>query len=107
MLDQKAFYAEVGQKVKQARERRGLTQEELSSQVSLTRTSITNIEQGRQKFMLHTLIQMAAALAVAPSSLLPEAIPPPADDLEVELKDLPANKRQWIKKTIEADEYSE
>jgi transcriptional regulator with XRE-family HTH domain len=50
----------------------GLTQEALASQVSLTRTSITNIEKGRQKFLLHTLFDIASALGVPPGTRLPQ-----------------------------------
>lgn len=55
MADYQAFYAEVGRRIRQAREKRGLSQEALASAVSLTRTSVTNIEKGRQKFLVHTI----------------------------------------------------
>lgn len=100
MLDRKSFYLSVGKKVKQARENRSCTQEELAAKVSLSRTSITNIEQGRQQFMAHTLIEIASALAVTPASLLPEINTKFADTLDEKLKDLPLNKRRWIKSTL-------
>jgi transcriptional regulator with XRE-family HTH domain len=100
MLDRKSFYLSVGKKVKQARENRNITQEELASKVSLSRTSITNIEQGRQQFMAHTLIEIATALAVSPTSLLPEINTKFADTLDDKLKDLPPNERRWIKSTL-------
>jgi transcriptional regulator with XRE-family HTH domain len=101
MLDRKSFYLSVGKKVKQARENRSYTQEELASKVSLSRTSITNIEQGRQQFMLHTLIEIAAALAVTPASLLPEKQDTKfADTLDEKLKELSPNKRRWIKSAL-------
>jgi transcriptional regulator with XRE-family HTH domain len=40
--------------------------------VALSRTSVTNIEKGRQKMMLHTLWQFASALGVDPTVLLPD-----------------------------------
>ena len=43
------FYAEVGRRVRMAREAAGLTQDALADQVELSRTSVTNIEKGRQK----------------------------------------------------------
>lgn len=100
MLDRKSFYLSVGKNVKQARENRNVTQEELASKVSLSRTSITNIEQGRQQFMAHTLIEIATALAVNPASLLPEINTKFADTLDDKLKDLPPNERRWIKSTL-------
>jgi transcriptional regulator with XRE-family HTH domain len=71
LSDQALFYAEVGRRVRQARERVGLTQEDLAARVSLSRTSVTNIEKGRQKLLLHTLYGLAAALQVSPVALLP------------------------------------
>lgn len=48
-----------------------VTQEALAKLVGLTRTSLTNIEKGRQKILLHTFADLAAALRVAPAELLP------------------------------------
>lgn len=70
--DQVAFYAEVGRRVRHARERAGLTQDALAGRVSLSRTSVTNIEKGRQKVLLHTLCNLADALGVTPDVLMPE-----------------------------------
>lgn len=70
--DQVAFYAEVGRRVRRARERAGLTQDALASRVSLSRTSVTNIEKGRQKVLLHMLCNLADALGVTPEVLMPE-----------------------------------
>jgi len=100
MLDRKSFYVSVGKKVKQARENSSYTQEELAAKVSLSRTSITNIEQGRQQFMAHTLIEIAIALSVPLASLLPEINTKFADTLDEKLKDLPPNERRWIKSTL-------
>jgi DNA-binding XRE family transcriptional regulator len=77
LRDRDAFYAEVGRRVRQARERVGLTQDALASRVSLSRTSVTNIEKGRQKLSVHTLCGLAAELGVAPGVLLPEVAPCP------------------------------
>ena len=72
MINSEDLYRGVGQRIRKIREERKLTQAELATIVSLTRTSITNIEQGRQKLLLHTLYDIAAALAVEPKDLLPE-----------------------------------
>jgi transcriptional regulator with XRE-family HTH domain len=73
MSHQNAFYAEVGRRVRHARATAGLTQDTLAARVALSRTSVTNIEVGRQKMMLHTLWDLAAALGVEPATLLPDA----------------------------------
>ncbi len=72
MSEQVAFYVEIGRRVRLARERAGLTQDALAARVSLSRTSVTNIEKGRQKVLLHTFCGLAAALGVAPTTLLPD-----------------------------------
>jgi transcriptional regulator with XRE-family HTH domain len=82
-----AFYAEVGRRVRLARERAGLTQDALASRVALSRTSVTNIEQGRQKMLLHTLCGFAAAMNIEPSALLPDdASLPEGEELEAEAR---------------------
>ena len=50
---------------------RDFTQQALADKVSLTRTSITNIERGRQHIQLHTLYSLAKALEVEVVDLLP------------------------------------
>ncbi len=67
------LYCAVGQRIRKAREARNLSQADLANVVSLTRTSITNIECGKQKPLLHTLYDIADALGVDPRSFLPEA----------------------------------
>ncbi len=66
------FYAEFGAKLKLAREKAGLTQKELAERVELPRTSVTNIEHGRQRIALHQLVQLASALGTEPLDLLPD-----------------------------------
>jgi transcriptional regulator with XRE-family HTH domain len=96
------LYALVGQLIRKAREEHGLTQAQLASLVSLTRTSITNIEHGRQKLSLHTVYEIADALAVEPYTLLP----PSNKLLEAQGidQDIPAdlshNEREWIRSIV-------
>jgi len=66
------LYELFGQRVRKARKACKLTQEELASRVTMTRTSVTNIEKGRQKLLLHTLFDLAAALEVPVGHLIPE-----------------------------------
>jgi transcriptional regulator with XRE-family HTH domain len=73
--DLDGFYARVGKLIREARKRRGVTQEGLATLVSLSRTSLTNIERGRQKVQLHTLCRLAASLELTPDSLLPKDVP--------------------------------
>ncbi|WP_053961256.1 helix-turn-helix domain-containing protein [Sulfobacillus thermosulfidooxidans] len=65
------MYPRIGHRIRELRESHGLTQGQLAEQVNLTRTSIVNIEQGRQKVMIHTLYQLAMVFNVPVADLLP------------------------------------
>jgi transcriptional regulator with XRE-family HTH domain len=65
------IYKTVGRRVKRARSGANLTQDDLAQKISLSRTSIANLERGRQRIMVHCLDEIANALNVPISSLLP------------------------------------
>ncbi|MBL8824601.1 MAG: helix-turn-helix transcriptional regulator [Planctomycetia bacterium] len=104
MDNHNAFYEEVGRRIRDARKRRKpvLTQEGLAGLVSLTRTSITNVEKGRQKFLLHTLADIAAALHVDPASLLPQSAAGAEHQLDEALKHRPKSEKDWIRSAVNA-----
>lgn len=64
------LYRVIGLRVRSIRTAKGITQEALAKQVKLTRTSLTNIEKGRQKVLLHTAVEIAHALGVGAGELL-------------------------------------
>jgi transcriptional regulator with XRE-family HTH domain len=66
------IYRDFGRRLRKARAKATLTQEGLAQRVGLTRTSITNIEQGNQHVGLHLLYQLAKAVGVPPVDLLPD-----------------------------------
>jgi transcriptional regulator with XRE-family HTH domain len=68
---QSDLYRQVGTRLRALRQERSITQQGLAEAVGMTRTSLTNIEQGRQKLLLHTLVDLATALQVLPAELLP------------------------------------
>jgi transcriptional regulator with XRE-family HTH domain len=93
------FYRGFGTKVRQARGG-GLTQEELAARVKLSRTSIANIEAGRQRVPLHMLHVFAQALGVAPESLLPaHEQPEPAVRPEL-VADLVPEERRLVEQVV-------
>ena len=67
------LYTALGGIIRGRRAHVGMTQDELARQVGMTRTSITNIERGKQKVQLDTLYDIAAALEVPARDLLPSA----------------------------------
>ena len=66
------IYRVMGGVLRDVRERVGRTQEEVARAVSLTRTSLTNIEKGRQKLLVHTFANIASFLGRNPSELFAE-----------------------------------
>lgn len=70
-LPSRRIYEEVGRLVRGFRSKCRLTQEDLAEQIGLARTSVANIEQGRQRIALDTLFAIAQALKVNARDLLP------------------------------------
>lgn len=62
-------YVTFGEIVKVMRLERGWTQTDLADRVGLSRTSVTNIEIGRQRVLLSDLFDFARALGVSPKTL--------------------------------------
>jgi DNA-binding XRE family transcriptional regulator len=90
--ENREFYAAVGQRIAKARIGQ-LTQEALAKKATLTRTSIVNIEKGRQQILLHTLVDIAQALKMPVAELIPDIDP----NIEMMLRDKPAEGLEWIK----------
>ncbi|MFI6940373.1 helix-turn-helix domain-containing protein [Streptomyces sp. NPDC050418] len=89
------FYEAFGDRVRKARAAQGMNQQELGSAVGLNRTSISNIEKGRQRVALHMLFDLAAALRVEPEALLPS----PDGQSDV-LDELPEDARGWAQSVL-------
>src|SRR5262249_45024745 len=94
--ENRSFYAALGREIAQARSGH-LTQDALAKKAGLTRTSIINIEKGRQQVLVHTLVDIAHALEVSVVDLLLAT-----NDPEVSLRDKSKKGRDWIKKSIDA-----
>ena len=71
MVDEQTFYEGVGLLIREERRARDCTQEQLAGLVSLSRVSITNIESGKQRVPLHTLVDIAEALQVPTEKFIP------------------------------------
>jgi DNA-binding XRE family transcriptional regulator len=67
------FYEAVGKHIHGFRVTRGLTQGELGLRLGppVTRASIANLENGRQRLLLHTAVQIAQILGCDLRDLLP------------------------------------
>lgn len=62
----------MGKKIKARRKYLGMTQLEFSEILSLTRTSVSNIETGRQNIGIDRLVEIADALRCDLADLLPK-----------------------------------
>ena len=67
------IYPQIGQRIQQLRVGREFTQEQLGARLQppVTRASIANIESGKQRLLVHTLLQLTHLLEVAVEELLP------------------------------------
>jgi len=102
MNNRDAFYRNVGKMIREGRKQRKLSQATLASAIGLTRTSISNIEKGRQKFLIHTFYEIVEVLGIPPSALLPAESSPSAPDLRKIPEDLPKQERAFIEAGIRA-----
>lgn len=68
---EKTFYSTFGRMLSEARRKRHISQEMLADELGLSRTSITNIEKGRQPLQLYSLYLIARLLRMDVKDLLP------------------------------------
>ncbi|WP_262503060.1 helix-turn-helix domain-containing protein [Polaribacter glomeratus] len=65
------LYLSIGHKIKEMRKSRGLGQEELANMISLSRSSISNIESGKHQPSVFVIYEIALALDCELNNLLP------------------------------------
>ena len=66
------LYQAIGDRIRAARTQAKITQTDLGLRIGLTRSSIANIEAGRQRVMLHWVFQIAEELGADPADLVVE-----------------------------------
>jgi transcriptional regulator with XRE-family HTH domain len=66
-------YAEIGRRIEHFRLERRISQGELGRRLRhpLTRAAVSNMEGGRQRVLVHVLLEIAEVLRIEPSRLLP------------------------------------
>lgn len=69
--EQEKLYKLLGENVRKHRSRLGLTQGQLADKIELTRTSVVNIEQGKQHTPLHLLLTMTEVFSITLETLIP------------------------------------
>jgi DNA-binding XRE family transcriptional regulator len=71
-VDERELYRIVGHQIRLRREKLKLSQNKIADDVGVQRTSITNIESGRQKPPLHLLYSICIALKIELADVLPK-----------------------------------
>lgn len=100
-FEQDTFYTAIGQRIRERRSERGLTQSQLAKLLALSRTSVTNIESGQQKLLVHTLVQIASVLDMKVSALLPDVTVPERTIVnETLLEELSEVDRQFVTQLV-------
>ena len=92
------FYIEFGRLVQERRRKAGLSQEALAKRVKMSRTSVTNIEKGRQQIPLHMLYAFADALGVESPALLPDkkSLTSGTNRVTIDLTGLPPDVAEFV-----------
>ena len=104
MESEYAIYSALGRIIRNGREAAGLTQDKLAARVGLTRTSITNIEQGKQRIQIHTLYDIAQALNLSPRALLPTTPTTATDEtVDKDLGEESAAVKHWVRQLLTSD----
>jgi transcriptional regulator with XRE-family HTH domain len=108
--DMERFYKEFGRLLRGFRDKAHLSQLDVAKRVGLSRTSITNIELGRQQVSLHLLFSLASAVGTTPELLLPAnefALPeeganvmPTKISQEIAKLELSELDQQWIERVL-------
>lgn len=98
MTHEDTLYVELGRRVRAARQSAGFSQMDLARRLGMSRTSITNLEQGHQRVALHVFLKLAAALGADPATLLPSA--DHGEDETPELRGLDKGTAQWVRRVV-------
>lgn len=70
MIDADRFYEDLGRAIRARREALEMTQGELGARIGLSRTSVTNIECGRQRLLIEQFCRVAEVLGCEREDLL-------------------------------------
>jgi transcriptional regulator with XRE-family HTH domain len=101
-----AFYAAVGRNVRNVRIRHEVSQTQLANLIGFNRSSVANLEAGRQRIALHLFFLIAEALDARPEEILPdmqlleEINPATIDLLDEHLEGASSTTQDFVRGTI-------
>ncbi len=94
----------VGQRIRAAREKKNLTQEDLAALIEISPTHMSVIERGAKIPRLDTFVAIANVLEVSADSLLIDVVEHAAvnvaSELSASIESLPHNEQMYILKVI-------
>ena len=103
----KAFGARLGAE----RRRSLLTQEDLARRAGIGRTTVANIERGRQSVSVPLLYRLAASLGVAPENLLPQSVETGSSEADgsgsSEKSTLSGRQNTWVQDILQESQNDE
>jgi transcriptional regulator with XRE-family HTH domain len=70
---QEEMHVEVGRRIRELRQKKGLLQEELARKAGLSASALSNFEQGRRRISLEWLRKISKVLGVTVSDLIPDS----------------------------------
>lgn len=96
----------IGTRIKAAREKAGMTQEDLAAVLEMSPTHISVIERGVKSPKLETFIKIANALKVSSDTLLQDVVAYSSDgvasELSVTISKLPKKEQERILNAVRA-----
>ncbi len=103
-MEESWLNGEFGRVLRDRRAEAGLSQEALATAARLSRTSVVNIEAGRQGASLATVYRLADALSCEPADLLPTRLAPESPKIAIGVDDLESNRAvQRVLKRAQAE----
>ncbi len=107
MDEEATFNRAFGQRVRRRRRELKLSQEGLGALLNLSRTSITNIEAGRQSVVAYTVQLLARHLRISADDLL-QTTRPAARSAEQLFPDIKrADERAFLGRALDAEEVGD
>jgi len=109
-INDTAVYQSVGQRLRARRNDLGMSQADLGEAVGMLRTSIANIEAGRQRPPLHILYRLCAALDLEVEQVLPshaEISATPIIEVEIEegvVRSMPPMAARFLQQLLDEAE---
>lgn len=73
-VERRRVLSQFGGRLRQARQRAGLSQEELAARAGLDRTYVGGAERGERNVALVNIVRLASALSCAPADLIPPTV---------------------------------